>query len=345
MSYNFRPLILRDPVANTPELQQEIEVFTKKWSENHRLPENRNLFHYTDLEGLRGILDSKQLWMSHMSSLNDPLEVEYGQKIIYDEINKRLIEEDNRDVRTFYDSIKQTISGFGKTLHHGFISCFCEDSNLLSQWREYSDRGGGYCIGFNFNSTTRGAFDKYEIENSLDQIKSGDQPLLRKLIYDEKIQRKLVNEYLDKITKGYSKGIVGRIKNHFRTSNHHTAVMGGQAIDMLLDMVLSFKHPAFKEEREWRILNIVLENNDPENFSFRRSGNDLISFRKMYVFNINDNECFLPISSITVGPILDQNIAKSSITLLLHHVEKKSELIKLKANIINVIGAGYSLRQ
>jgi len=345
MSYSFRPLILRDPAANTPELQKEIDTFTKKWSEKHSLGESDKLFHYTDLDGLRGILDSKQLWLSHMSSLNDPLEVEYGQKIIYEEINKRLVDENNRDLRTFYDSIKQTISGFGKTLHHGFISCFCEESSLLSQWREYSDRGGGYCVGFNFNSNTRGSFDKHEIENSLDQIKSGDQPLLRKLIYDENIQRELVNEYLDRITKGYAKGIVGKIKNHFGTSNHHAAVMGGQAIDMLLDMVLSFKHPAFKEEREWRILNIVMENYDPENFSFRRNGNDLISFRKMYVFNIDNDECYLPISSVTVGPILDQNIAKSSINLLMHHVEKKSELIKLKASTISVTGAGYSLRQ
>ncbi|MEX2634629.1 MAG: DUF2971 domain-containing protein [Balneolales bacterium] len=295
MSYKFRSLILRDTGRPTPELQEKIDDFSQSWSKYHELQPGKKLFHYTDIGGLQGIVESKQLWFSHLSSLNDPHEVEYGKKIINEEINSRLVGEDNKNIRFFYDSIKQIISGFGRTLHHAFVCCFCEEANLLSQWREYSDRGGGYSLGFEFNENTMIFFNQEDYGNSFEKIKSTPQPLLRKVIYDVEEQNRLVKVYLDEIKKGYDAGINGKVESRFRTKDLHAAVMGAQSVDILLDMIFAFKNPAFKEEKEWRLMDIVMDNHDPENFSFRNNAKMLVPFRKTYLANVTD-DCYFPLN-------------------------------------------------
>lgn len=45
------------------------------------------LFHYTTLEGLKGILHNRSIWCSHISTLNDPLEIQYGKRVVLDKLN------------------------------------------------------------------------------------------------------------------------------------------------------------------------------------------------------------------------------------------------------------------
>jgi len=35
-----------------------------------------------------------------------------------------------------------------------YACCFCEDPDILSQWRTYANRGGGYAIGFDTEDLT-----------------------------------------------------------------------------------------------------------------------------------------------------------------------------------------------
>jgi hypothetical protein len=47
-----------------------------------------HLYHYTDIGGLKGILDSGQLWGTHAAYLNDSQEFSYGVDAICDLIKK-----------------------------------------------------------------------------------------------------------------------------------------------------------------------------------------------------------------------------------------------------------------
>ena len=39
--------------------------------------ENGSIYHYTSIQGLKGILESKSLWLTHYKFLNDPNEMRY----------------------------------------------------------------------------------------------------------------------------------------------------------------------------------------------------------------------------------------------------------------------------
>jgi hypothetical protein len=91
------------------------------------------LYHYTSVNGLRGIVDSGNVWATHLGFLNDLSE---GRAALEDEAYRaRLAETDRRSPL--------------------FIASFCrhqelhqQKNGLLSQWRGYAGEGGGYCVVF-----------------------------------------------------------------------------------------------------------------------------------------------------------------------------------------------------
>lgn len=74
------PLYLFSPAFKLPSLEIAIDDFLKKWLARHEFPVHENffLYHYTTLSGLQGILRDRSFWFSHVSTLNDRLEIQYG---------------------------------------------------------------------------------------------------------------------------------------------------------------------------------------------------------------------------------------------------------------------------
>lgn len=98
------------------------------------------LFHYTSVEGFIGIVTSKTLWASDMLSLNDAAEASYATNLICDTLTAHHPEIPRADFETQLNYLF--------SLYVPFITCFCEDGDLLSQWRGYSDQGDGFAVGF-----------------------------------------------------------------------------------------------------------------------------------------------------------------------------------------------------
>ncbi len=91
------------------------------------------LYHYTSVGGLRGIIDSGNLWATHLGFLNDLSE---GRAAMADDAWRARLEEADRQAPLF-------------------IASFCRHqephqlkNGLLSQWRGYAGEGGGYCVVF-----------------------------------------------------------------------------------------------------------------------------------------------------------------------------------------------------
>ncbi|MBY5733413.1 MULTISPECIES: DUF2971 domain-containing protein [Rhizobium] len=99
--------------------------------------------------------------------------------------------------------------------------CLTEAGDLLSQWRGYADDGRGFCIGFNgpklMEFCLMGGQAIKVIYNEDDQ-----EDFIRKLVAKQR-QRKLTDLILE-VTRNFA---------------------------------FSFKHPAFEEEREWRVIQDV----------------------------------------------------------------------------------------
>lgn len=344
MVYRSQPLYLMSSASPTKEVQEAMDSYHSLWLAKHDLSEGSHLYHYTTLSGMRGILKDRALWYGHASSLNDPMEIQYGKKIISDVLNNVMKQQDQAEVRAFHMALLAQVEAFGKNMFHAFVVCFCESGNLLSQWREYADRGGGYCLGFAFSSATR-------FESDLGILGEGNSPYLRKVIYDEDEQRELVRRYVDAVC-GAAKKALDRLSAtpcSDQSISLSPAVimtrMAMHAVNVLLDMLLCFKHVAFKEEKEWRLVRVTREDYQPENLQFRETAHGLVPYRPTHIYDRQeDGQPQFPLRSISFGPTLDSVRTCAAINLLLHHTAKDQHPIALPSPYqIDITDPGYKL--
>jgi hypothetical protein len=104
------------------------------------------VYHYTNTAGLLGIIQGRKLWASDIQFLNDAMEINYGVSVIMDKIRSvRKKEDDN--LRKVEDELKRTTRPDPQhPTWHLYATCFCDNGDLLSQWRSYGR--DGYAIGF-----------------------------------------------------------------------------------------------------------------------------------------------------------------------------------------------------
>lgn len=57
------------------DMQKELSRF----SDNKNQYPDATLYHYTDMQGLIGILSSRRLWMNHYEKLNDTNEIKHAR--------------------------------------------------------------------------------------------------------------------------------------------------------------------------------------------------------------------------------------------------------------------------
>jgi hypothetical protein len=91
------------------------------------------LYHYTSVNGLRGIIDSGNVWATHLGFLNDLSE---GQALRVDAEYRARLDETDRRSPVFVASFCRHVDAY--QMRNG----------LLSQWRGYAGEGGGYCVVF-----------------------------------------------------------------------------------------------------------------------------------------------------------------------------------------------------
>jgi hypothetical protein len=345
MVYRSQPLHFIIPAFPTKEVQEAMDSFNSRWLAKHDLTEGSHLYHYTILSGMRGILNDRALWYGHASSLNDPSEMQYGKKIISNVLNDAMKRQDREDLRVFQRQLLVQVQAFGEAMFHAFVACFCDSGNLLSQWRAYANRGGGYCLEFAFSSVTRFAPD-------LGKLVEGQSPYLRKVIYEEDEQRELVTRYVDTVAAAAKKAL----DRSSATSCSDQSVSGlpavimtrmaMHAVNILLDMLLCFKHPAFKEEKEWRLVRVTSEDHQPENLQFRETTGGLVPYRPTHIYDMNETgQPVFPLRSIGFGPTLDSVRTSAAITLLLHRIASDQHLIALPSPYqIKIREPGYNLR-
>lgn len=126
-------------------LRSMIEMDLKEAEAN--VPRQSTIYHYTDVHGALGILQSGELWFTEREHLNDPVEIRHGLRIAHElfqtaaqergaaiprDVALRLTEEHRRGLETF---------GF-------WIFSASLEGDDLGQWRNYADDGRGVCFGF-----------------------------------------------------------------------------------------------------------------------------------------------------------------------------------------------------
>lgn len=108
-----------------------------------------SIYHYTDFNALKGILETKSLWLNNIFCCNDCLEIRYYIKEIKDLIAKELGNDETViDKQITLSSLYVNYIGQLDKLPV-YASCFTTNRNDAAQWDRYSKKGSGVCIEFN----------------------------------------------------------------------------------------------------------------------------------------------------------------------------------------------------
>jgi hypothetical protein len=105
------------------------------------------LYHYTDDIGLKGVIESGNLWLTDIFSLNDPTELSHGVPHAV-KILKEMVANGPPETKIFAKHFTNFYQDGLRESAHYFTCSFSDHENDLGQWLAYADNGRGYALGF-----------------------------------------------------------------------------------------------------------------------------------------------------------------------------------------------------
>lgn len=318
---------------------RRVEISLGKAAQMGKIQDSHDeLYHYTTAAGLSGILESKCLWATHTSCMNDQEEIIgfYDRVLpeILDPIFMKYIEDikelpefqklqGNKAFKPYceeqFGRLINVLRGLAFQWHDYYVTSFSTSTDpwvrahgLLSQWRAYGP-DGGYALVFDtgpLDKIVSEEINPYQEENyswtdvqyRLKDSRRTDDPDTDKLI-----------EQLEVAADKF-----------FRSNSTDEARKLSESLTTLSCL---FKHRGFVEEREVRLvlslLGPALESH-PELQSVRqhpikttvRDG-ATVPFVELCLREANGVREHLPIKRIIVGPHRDKNERKRAVELLL----------------------------
>jgi Protein of unknown function (DUF2971) len=144
-----------------------------------------------------------------------------------------------------------------------YAVCFCEDGDLLSQWRAYGVFGGGYAVGFDGPTLETDASSTYGLS-------------LTRVVYEAERQRELAQELVDRTIET----CVHHLKDHPDDFDNAMPVAARSFSHLAQAFAYQIKDAAFREEREWRLIYAreVKGPIDPARRQFRSGGRGLVPY-------------------------------------------------------------------
>ena len=266
----------------------------------------RPLFHYTGATGLHGILSSNRLWATHIEFLNDSLELTYGKQFIQDYIDQKLIAAKPEVEKELLLQVAQfmKVKPIDKECDV-YIACFCENGDLLSQWRGYGDFGKGYALGFDSTKLVP-MYRRFPSCNIM----------IRPVVYQAKDQQvevdNLVQLAFRQITLALEQG-----KEEKKTILHEFAAALSYG---LRNLAYLFKSEKFQEEREWRAIYLNGDNTEErrQSVKFRIMQELIIPYMEFDLTpSAGAEQERLPIVNIVCGPGVNYPCAEKSLRMLL----------------------------
>jgi hypothetical protein len=277
------------------------DLITAWEEEDWPVPEHgpAELFHYCGVDGFHGIITGRALWLSDVFTLNDASEMLYARAIV-DEV---LRSQDSppawlpRGMAVESEFLDQT------SRWRMCVSCFCAESDLLSQWRGYGAQGGGFAIGFDVSRLSQ-------------HCKENRTTHPIPLIYDKEDQRRPVLNLTRRACE---------IATKHDLKPSECPDFEKEFMFRLTTYMLQMKNPVFREELEWRLLRIGI-NEMPK---FRTARGIIVPYIEL------SNIPPAVFKSVTLGPAVEPKFRLRSTKLFLEscgmaHVEVRQSQIPLR---------------
>ncbi|HBR19348.1 MAG: hypothetical protein A2Y13_09035 [Planctomycetes bacterium GWC2_45_44] len=113
------------------------------------------IYHYTKAESFRGIIESREIWMTNAFFVNDKMELRHWS-----------------NCNDLFEGVEFNNPEFKKlknecNVEDYYLACFSKDGNSLSQFCAYGD----YCIGFESQKLKKNLFQLFECVYAPEAIK------------------------------------------------------------------------------------------------------------------------------------------------------------------------------
>ncbi len=267
-------------------LDRKLLRFLDELTKEHHSPPDE-LFHYTNGDALLSILEHSTLRATAIRYMNDASELDHGSDVIRSVLEPKIMKAHGLE----HELLERTNFRLWDTINKTqFVACFCENSDLLSQWRAYGANGSGYAIGFS---------SKHMRDPDLPGLR------LRRVIYDGRQQRRLVAAVIKRVT--------ATLKESGSEDDDILDKISRFAADLLHDCMAVFKHPAFAEEKEWRL--VVWQRLDsPTNprLKFRATRSFLVPYVDLHL-RASGSHAKLPIETVVLGPRLHKRLSDAAV--------------------------------
>jgi hypothetical protein len=190
------------------------------------------VYHFTDVAGLVAIVESKAIWATLATSLNDASEGSYALELA----EKAVSEFD--DAPLFANRVKEFLNPSAdaaqRAVWYPFVASFCARADSALHWLHYGRQGTGVALGFR-----------------TEQLESSGFELLQ-VLYDPNEQKALVHAVLKNVIEALRQTDDDAVANPengwFDVAAHITA-------SFLRATAPFLKSPAFEAEQEWRLMN------------------------------------------------------------------------------------------
>jgi len=197
-------------------------------SSDHHPKTPRILYHYTTAEGLLSMLGSGHLWATDAAFMNDPQELRYGFDLLAEVASRQKnLQRTNllKDLLRRINDVIQEKTSSGRV----YVVSFCQNGDLLSQWRAYGAFGGGYAVGLKTACLSGPRLQESEPAR-----------VLRPVIYGRDKQVRMLKGWLKTfVESGHMPG--GRVDY-------------ADLLTLFSDYLVTFKNPSYREEQEWRLI-------------------------------------------------------------------------------------------
>jgi len=213
------------PDELTPRAFEEaIDKHIARWTGDQVSPPGL-LYHYTDPTGFLGIVGERTIYATDARFLNDRAESTHA----FD-----LLSKGETDAAMLL-AIAKLRKGNAVTLHGCYLTCLSEDCDSLSQWRAYGADALGFAIGLETDAVHQA---------SATAIPTVDvrYPLLLRVVYDDAAKAGSLQDVKDLLRYSLVR----------EPTYSDLAFRGAQTL--MTFYAITFKHAAFAEEREWRLV-------------------------------------------------------------------------------------------
>jgi len=280
--------------AGGSELSNNVEALLESCADTASAP--KTLFHFTDCEGLQGILTTKVLRASLATALHDASETKYAVSRLCSLLRKDRIKPKSVPASLLCQFLerRRRIPGLSDD-SRAYVVSFCGADEAI-QWHHYGRSGTGVAIGFETSGL------------------GANQFTLCRVIYNQARQDELLCTLVDLVdsfaaTFASRGGFSGPVDVPVEDVASHLTTM------YLRLLAPRLKDPAFKSEDEWRLIGNETWRPDTSTEPtrrphFRSTSSRLVPFKKVEFET-------LPVAEIVLGMSSPMQIDEQALAVLM----------------------------